>query len=103
MKREDQVIAILGIGTAVPEFRLDQADTSGRLTDALRDNPNSARWAKKIFKQCGVETRYTCEPNLLETAEHCRYFSQSNQEAPSTSDRMATYKRESVPLSFTGG
>lgn len=100
MKQEDQVIAILGIGTAVPEFRLDQADTSGRLTEALRDNPNSARWAKKIFKQCGVETRYTCEPNLLETAEHCRYFSQSNHQAPSTSDRMATYKRESVPLAL---
>ncbi|KRF06622.1 stilbene synthase [Paenibacillus sp. Soil766] len=100
MKREDQVIAILGIGTAVPEFRLDQADTSQRLTEALRDNPNSARWAKKIFKQCGVETRYTCEPNLLETAEHCRYFSQTNQDAPSTSDRMATYKRESVPLAL---
>ncbi|MDR6555364.1 type III polyketide synthase [Paenibacillus qinlingensis] len=100
MKQEDQVIAILGIGTTVPEFRLDQADTSHRLTDALRDNPNSARWAKKIFKQCGVETRYTCEPNLLETAENCRYFSQNNDQAPSTSDRMATYKRESVPLAL---
>lgn len=100
MKREDEIIAILGIGTAVPEFRLDQADTSGRLTEALRDNPNSARWAKKIFKQCGVETRYTCEPNLLETAENCRYFSQTNHQAPSTSDRMTTYKRESVPLAL---
>lgn len=100
MKQEDRVIAILGIGTAVPEFRLDQADTSGRLTEALRDTPNSARWAKKIFKQCGVETRYTCEPNLLETAENCRYFPQTNHDAPSTSDRMAAYKRESVPLAL---
>ncbi|OCT15380.1 stilbene synthase [Paenibacillus pectinilyticus] len=100
MKQDNRVIAILGIGTAVPEFHLDQADTSQRLTEALRDTPNSARWAKKIFKQCGVESRYTCEPNLLESAEHCRYFSQTNQTAPSTSDRMATYKRESIPLAL---
>lgn len=98
MKQEDGVIAILGIGTAVPEYRLDQVDTSQRLTQALSDSPNSARWAKKIFKQCGVDTRYTCEPNLLETAENCRYFSNSNQQAPSTSDRMDVYKKESVPL-----
>lgn len=99
MKQTDPTIAILGIGTAVPDYRLDQADTSQRLTQALSDHPDSARWAKKIFKQCGVESRYTCEPNLLESAEDCRYFSgKSERPAPSTAERMATYKRESVPL-----
>jgi predicted naringenin-chalcone synthase len=99
MIEADPVIAILGIGTAVPDFRLDQADTAHRLTQALRDHPDSARWAKRIFKQCGVETRYTCEPNLLESAEDCRYFSQaSNQPVPSTAERMETYKSEAVPL-----
>lgn len=99
MKQADPIIAILGIGTAVPDFRLDQADTAQRLAQALKDNPDSARWAKRIFKQCGVESRYTCEPNLLESAEDCRYFSRiSNQFVPSTADRMETYKRESVPL-----
>lgn len=101
MEHADPIIAILGIGTAVPEFRIDQADTAHRLAEALRDSPDSARWAKRIFKQCGVETRYTCEPNLLESAESCRYFPRStSQDAPSTRDRMQTYKRESVPLSL---
>jgi predicted naringenin-chalcone synthase len=99
MNDANPVAAILGIGTAVPDYRLDQADTAQRLTQALRDHPDSARWAKRIFKQCGVETRYTCEPNLLESAENCRYFSQtSNQPVPTTADRMGTYKREAVPL-----
>jgi predicted naringenin-chalcone synthase len=99
MKQADPIIAILGIGTAVPDFRLDQAETAQRLAQALSDSPDSARWAKRIFKQCGVDARYTCEPNLLESAEDCRYFSRkSNRLVPSTAERMETYKRESVPL-----
>ncbi|TXK73868.1 type III polyketide synthase [Paenibacillus sp. N3.4] len=99
MKQDNPIIAILGIGTAVPDFLLDQADTSHRLTQVLSDYPDSARWAKRIFKQCGVETRYTCEPNLLESSDNCRYFSQSpDRLVPSTADRMDTYKKESVPL-----
>jgi len=99
MEQADPNIAILGIGTAVPDYRLDQADTAQRLAQALRDTPDSARWAKRLFKQCGVETRYTCEPNLLEAADDCRYFSRlPDRPVPSTAERMATYKRESVPL-----
>lgn len=99
MEQAEPIIAILGIGTAVPVNRLDQADTALRLTEALKDHPESARWAKRIFRQCGVQTRYTCEPNLLEPASSCRYFPQSSgTEAPSTAERMKTYKKESVPL-----
>lgn len=101
MEQADPIIAILGIGTAVPVNRLDQADTALRLTEALKDHPDSARWAKRIFKQCGVQTRYTCEPNLLEPASSCRYFPQTSMaDAPSTAERMKTYKMESVPLAM---
>ncbi|NHN31796.1 type III polyketide synthase [Paenibacillus agricola] len=103
MEQTDPLIAILGIGTAVPAYRINQADTAQRLAEALGDSSNSARWAKRIFKQCGVETRYTCEPNLLEAAGQCRYFPHTTHEAapssaPSTAERMRTYKREVVPL-----
>ncbi|TVY09192.1 type III polyketide synthase [Paenibacillus cremeus] len=99
MEHGDRSIAILGIGTAVPAYRLEQGETAQRLAEALKDNPNSARWAKRIFKQCGVESRFTCEPNLLEPAESCRYFpSVSNTSVPTTAERMKTYKEASVPL-----
>lgn len=98
MDREAPDIAILGIGTAVPNYRLDQSDTSRRLAEALGENSDPARWAKRIFRQCGVETRYTCEPNLLEPASRCRYFPQTGEPAPSTAERMKTYRREAVPL-----
>jgi predicted naringenin-chalcone synthase len=100
MEHTDPVIAILGIGTAVPAYRIDQVDTAQRLADALKESPDSARWAKRIFKQCGVESRYTCEPNLLEAAGSCRYFPNTTEEAPSTAERMKTYKREAVPLAL---
>lgn len=95
--------AIWGLGTAVPQHRMDQDDTARRLVEALSEagHTDSSRWAKRIFKQCGVDYRYTCEPNLLEPAADCRYFPSAGREAdemPKTSDRMAVYKRASVPL-----
>ncbi|MFD0675638.1 MULTISPECIES: type III polyketide synthase [unclassified Paenibacillus] len=99
MEHSDPIIALLGMGTAVPANRIDQADTAQRLAEALKETPDSARWAKRIFKQCGVETRYTCEPNLLQSASDCRYFPRNSlDDVPTTADRMETYKRESVPL-----
>jgi predicted naringenin-chalcone synthase len=96
-------VAILGLGTAVPPYRMEQDDTARRLVEALLEagHTDSSRWAKRIFKQCGVENRYTCEPNLLEPAENCRYFPSSVRragEVPRTSERMALYKIASVPL-----
>lgn len=92
-------VAVLGIGTALAPHRLEQDDAALRLADALGGNANSARWAKKIFKHCGVETRYTCEPNLLETADGCRYvYSSSLDNTPSTAERMKMFKEHSVPI-----
>lgn len=101
MNAMEPAIAILGIGTAVPPYQLEQTDASQRLADALADNPEAARWAKRIFKQSAVETRYTCEPNLLEPAAACRYVpSKSLHDTPTTAERMDMYKVESVPLSL---
>lgn len=91
--------SIMGIGTALPVHRIEQKDVSARLAQALEHEPDSRRWAKRIFNQCGVETRYSCEPNLLEPVESCRYlpFTQT-ENVPSTAERMAKYKEAAVPL-----
>ncbi|MFC3800673.1 type III polyketide synthase [Cohnella sp. GCM10012308] len=101
MRTIEPSIAMVGIGTAVPAHKLDQLDTAQRLADALRDTPDAARWARRLFKQCGVQTRYTCEPALLEPAASNRYFAQlSGLPVPVTSERMAAYKQASVPLAL---
>lgn len=92
-------LTVLGIGTAVPKHRLDQRNTWFRISEALEGNPQLARWGQRIFAQCGVDSRYTCEPNLLSSSSECRYIAASNDGAiPTTEERMRTYRRESVPL-----
>ncbi|MBT2282869.1 type III polyketide synthase [Paenibacillus polymyxa] len=91
--------SIMGIGTAWPAHRIEQKDVSARLAQALEHEPDARRWAKRIFNQCGVETRYTCEPNLLEPVDSCRYLPFTNaEEVPTTSERMGKYKAAAVPL-----
>lgn len=101
MEQTASKIAIWGIGTAVPAFRVVQAEASARLAQALEQHAelDSARWAQKIFKQSGVETRYTCEPELVKSTASNRYLPGTPPaQAPTTAERMETYKRESVPL-----
>jgi predicted naringenin-chalcone synthase len=94
-------ISILGIGTALPRNRIEQGEVLDKLEEALQDSPNSVRWAKRIFKQCGVATRYTCEPNLIAKGSRSRYLpSEGMNDIPTTSERMGIYKRESVPLAL---
>jgi predicted naringenin-chalcone synthase len=90
---------IQGIGTALPPHRLCQDDVFAKIEASLREDPHALRWAKRIFKQCGVQVRYTCEEDFLKPADQCTYLSTDKQQAaPSTSKRMEVYRRESVPL-----
>jgi len=103
MNDRDTTIALLGIGTALPPHRLVQEEVVQRLVEALTlaDHAQSARWARRIFRQCGVETRYTCEANLLESASGSRYALGTPKELiPGTGERMALYKQHAVPLAL---
>ena len=104
MDKPNSDIAILGIGTAVPPHRLVQEEAAKRIADGLAGlagNEDAARWVRRIFRQTSVDTRYTCEPDLLEPAERSRYAPGSTRpDIPSTEERMEVYRRESVPLAL---
>lgn len=92
-------IAMLGIGTALPKHAVAQTDIADLIASTLQDRPDLARFARKVFRSCGVETRYTCESNYLEPVSECRYMpSPDENRIPSTEERMNTYKREAPPL-----
>ncbi|WP_233566548.1 type III polyketide synthase [Cohnella endophytica] len=94
-----ELISIMGIGTSVPAYCLDQEDALRRLREALKERPEVARWAQRIFTHCGVDTRYTCEPNLLEPANRCRYVPSTPElTIPTTEERMTLYQKESILL-----
>lgn len=90
---------IIGIGTSLPRYKLEQDEVFQRIEASCPQDSDIMRWARRIFRQCGVDTRYTCEPDFLEPAGDCRYLpGHEEREVPSTSERMRIYERESVPL-----
>ncbi|UNK17719.1 type III polyketide synthase [Paenibacillus sp. N3/727] len=92
-------VSILGIGTALPIHSISQSVIAELLATSLHDQPDLARFARRIFRSCGVETRYTCEPNYLGTSEECRYLPVGDRSnIPTTEERMNTYRREALPL-----
>ncbi|PYE50363.1 type III polyketide synthase [Paenibacillus barcinonensis] len=93
--------AILGMGTALPAHVVDQADIAELIAASVQDRPDLARFAKRIFRSCGVETRYTVEPSYLGALENCRYLPSATDEQkdiPTTRERMDTYQLEALPL-----
>ncbi|MEC0201257.1 type III polyketide synthase [Paenibacillus lautus] len=91
--------AILGMGTALPAHSVAQSDIADLIASTLQDQPDLARFARRVFRSCGVETRYTCESNYLGPLEECRYLpSHDESDIPTTEERMDTYKREALPL-----
>ncbi|GAK39341.1 type III polyketide synthase [Paenibacillus urinalis] len=92
-------ISIIGLGTALPTHSLSQTDAAKLMESTLGEKPELARFARRIFRSCGVEMRYTCEPSFTGNPEDCEYLpSNPDHEVPSTEERMNTYKKEAVPL-----
>ncbi|GMK40916.1 hypothetical protein PCCS19_39720 [Paenibacillus sp. CCS19] len=93
-------VALLGIGTALPECRLNQRDTALRLAEGLEaaGQRDAARWARRIFNQSGVETRHTCVTSLSGPASESRFAPGTAEHlVPQTAERMAMYQ-EFAPI-----
>ncbi|AEI43782.1 type III polyketide synthase [Paenibacillus mucilaginosus] len=90
--------AILGIGTALPDHRIDQQEVLQTLSEIMGEKSDGYRWAKRIFKQCAVETRYTCDPRILQGAGGNPYLRAAEEETLGTKERMEVYRREALPL-----
>ncbi|PZE19614.1 type III polyketide synthase [Paenibacillus xerothermodurans] len=103
MEQHSAGAAICGIGTAVPEHRFSQDDAARQLEQAFAEQPDAMRWMKRVLRQCGVKTRYTCEPRLLNSSDASdtyRFLPSTDVPPPNTEERMHIYKRESVPLAL---
>lgn len=91
--------AILGIGTSLPIHSIAQSDVAELIASSLQDRPDLARFAKRIFKSCGVETRSTCDSSYLDSAQTCRYLPSGDPSGiPTTAERMKKYQQEALPL-----
>ena len=93
---------ILGIGTAVPEFRIDQADAAEQASRLSHASARQQRVLTALYLRAGVERRHsvvlTSSTNGL-PAEQSFYGAEGHDSAgPTTADRMAAYDRYSPPL-----
>jgi len=91
--------AILALGTAVPRFPTAQMAIGGWMTEAFGHRPALARWLRAIYARSPIECRYSCLPDFGLAASQSRFSpSLSVADSPTTAERMALYRTESIAL-----
>jgi predicted naringenin-chalcone synthase len=92
--------SIRAIGTAVPETRLSQDAIHDLMTRFHVPDAARTRWLRALYRGSRVEARHTALGSLEDpvdpVARHLR--DRAAREAPTTSERMATYAREAPRL-----
>jgi predicted naringenin-chalcone synthase len=104
ISQNGQRVAVLSLGTAVPQYRATQAAVAEWLAASFKTQPVLGRWLKRVFAHAGVETRYACVPDFLQPPAHSRLApGRPLAEALTTAERMAIYEREAVALGAAAG
>lgn len=99
MPQHERRVAMLALGTAVPEYRSDQIAIGQWMAASFDDQPVLGRWLKRIYANSGIKTRHACVPDFLEAPRLSRLApGQKAAETLTTAERMAIYERESVGL-----
>jgi predicted naringenin-chalcone synthase len=91
--------AILSIGTAVPQYQVQQAAVGEWMSDAFGQQPTPARLLNRLYTQSGIETRHTCLPDTLRPPYESRFApGQDLANVATTAERMEIYERVSVEI-----
>lgn len=91
--------AILGLGTAVPEYCYQQDQLSHAVISALEMNTLRSKWYQKICEHSAIQTRYSVIPDLDETVNTGKFLGSSiSTTSPSFSFRNEIFKREAPRL-----
>ena len=95
-------LSVAGIGTAVPEFEIEQADAAEQASQLCYENAEQRRQVKMLYRRTGVKTRRSV---VLESATNGSpaqqtFYANSSQmtHGPTTADRMLAYERHAGPL-----
>jgi predicted naringenin-chalcone synthase len=96
-------LEILGIGTAVPDHKIDQADAAEQVAHACCGTAEQQRLVKVLYRRTGVRTRHSV---LLESntngapAEQSFYRPELMPLGPTTGDRMRAYEKHAAELAL---
>jgi alpha-pyrone synthase len=100
-------LAILGLGTAVPQTKVTQEESAGIARSLCCRTPEHETWLPLMYKNTGIHTRHmAADPQLLEDLLHNTNHSQSmflpsgrdDDRGPTTSQRMRYFAAAAAPL-----
>lgn len=94
---------IISIGTAVPEYKHEQAKIFDFMHRAYALNEIEKRKLKFLYNHCGIEIRYSVLPDYSLPANEWQFFpaEENLQPFPSLDKRMKCFKEYAAPLSLT--
>src|SRR5690349_16058272 len=99
MGQDRSHVALLALGTAVPRYRYQQTALCDWMADALDMSPALRRWMRQLYQLSGIETRYTCLPDLGMPPAEARFTpGHTPADTPTTAERMAIYQHEATAL-----
>ncbi len=92
---------IISIGTAVPAYRHRQEDIFDFMQRVYASGEAEKRKLKFLYRQSGIETRYSVIPDYSLPATQWTFFhaSENLEPFPSLEDRMRCFQQYAAPLS----
>jgi predicted naringenin-chalcone synthase len=95
-------LLIAGIGTAVPEYQIEQSDAAEQASQLSCQTLAQQRLLKTLYRRAGVHTRHSV---LLESCSNGSpaqqsFYTATRPEGPSTAERMAVYASHASPLAM---
>src|SRR5205085_9977012 len=93
--------AITAIGTANPPYQRSQSSLPDLIATAFTLNNAEKRLLKSIYKNTGIETRYSVLEDYIKSPGEFTFFpNDANANFPSTSARMKIYQENALPLAL---
>ena len=92
---------IISIGTAVPSYKHQQGDILHFMQHIYAMTENDKRKLKFLYKQSGIENRYSVIPDYSRNISDWKFYprSESLEPFPSLEQRMIWYNKYAAPLS----
>ena len=97
-----QSVSVLGIGTAVPRYSMNQEKAAEMIRSFSWDSAELDRWMPLIHQKSSVQQRSLVfleeEGQALKPAKIFSPMKDSEDQGPSTEERMSIYKKEAAIL-----
>ncbi len=91
---------IVSIATAVPEYGNRQEDILQFMQMAYQLNDVEKRKLAFLYRQSGIETRYSVIPDFNLSNKKSEFFSNIEMGFPTLEKKMKLYKQKALPLSL---